>query len=149
MKIRAQYTELSPIVVLLKPDNNGNILFLPGNDTVKSWRIQADGSSRKVTGQGAPAVGSQDYLYEIIRRKSFTSSWSLRSGQGISVMIAGTVTDIGGLSPIRFWQNAAVASLIIFVRSIRSIRPPFVGFSVLVVNINSVHTSSMVSSRIV
>ena len=41
-------------------------------------------------------------------------------------MMAGTVTEIGGLSPIRFWQNVAVASLIVLVNSIRSIKPPFV-----------------------
>jgi hypothetical protein len=54
--------------------------------------------------------------------------FQLRSGQGISVMMAGTVTEIRGLSPIRCWQNVAVTSLIVLVKSIRSIKPPFVGF---------------------
>ena len=54
-------------------------------------------------------------------------------------MLAGTMTDTGGLSPIRFWQNVAVASCIVFARSIRSKDLHWLGLLPLIFVLLSAH----------
>ena len=46
------------------------ILEIRLSDTAKSWQIQPDGSSSRITRTGRPHIRSQDQLYEILRAEN-------------------------------------------------------------------------------